>query len=121
MVAYNADGSVAGEKSIRTSGKAARLELVPNRLRLDADGEDLVYVTVRAVDKDGNFVPTDSREVKFTVKSLRLFHEPVTDLFSGAATAIVQAGDRPGEIFFEAKAKGLAPARLILTAEQGGE
>ncbi len=135
VVAYNADGSVAGEKSIRTSGKAARLELVPNRLRLDADGEDLVYITVRAVDKDGNFVPTDSREVKFTVKgagrfraaangdpkSLRLFHEPVTDLFSGAATAIVQAGDRPGEIFFEAKAKGLAPARLTLTAEQGGE
>ncbi len=94
---------------------------MPNRLRLDADGEDLVYITVRAVDKDGNFVPTDSREVKFTVKgagrfraaangdpkSLRLFHEPVTDLFSGAATAIVQAGDRPGEIFFEAKAKGL--------------
>ena len=71
VVAYNADGSVAGEKSIRTSGKAARPELVPNRLRLDADGEDLVYITVRAVDKDGNFVPTDSREVKFTVKGGR--------------------------------------------------
>ncbi len=131
VVAYNADGSVAEEKSVRTAGKAVRLELVPDKSRLGADGEDLAYVTVRAVDKDGNFVPTDTREVRFAVKgagrfratangdpkSLRLFHEPVMDLFSGAATAIVQAGDRPGEIILEARAKGLAPTRLTLTAE----
>ena len=81
-----------------TTGKTFTLEF--DR----AMSNPVVYVTVRAVDKDGNFVPTDSREVKFTVKgagrfraaangdpkSLRLFHEPVTDLFSGAATAIVR-------------------------------
>ncbi|MDE7189929.1 MAG: hypothetical protein K2N96_07290, partial [Muribaculaceae bacterium] len=42
------------------------------------------------------------------------FHEPVTDLFSGAATAIVQAGDKPGTVTFEAKAKGVKPARLTI-------
>ena len=77
-------------------------------------------------DKEGNIVPADSREVSFSAKgagrfratangdptSLRPFQEPKTDLFSGAATAIVQASDRPGTLTFEAKAKGVKPARI---------
>lgn len=131
VVAYNADGSVAGEKTVRTAGKPDHLVLTPNRTTLTGDGEDLAYITVQVADKDGNIVPTDEREVHFSVKgdgrfratangdptSLRQFHLPVMDLFSGAATAIVQAGDRPGTITFEAKAKGIKPARLTLTVE----
>lgn len=126
VVAYNADGSVAGEKTVRTAGKPDHLVLTPNKRPMTADGEDLVYITVQVADKDGNIVPTDSREVKFSVKgagkfraaangdptSLRLFHLPETDLFSGAATAIVQAGDKPGKITFRASAKGVKPATL---------
>ena len=128
VVAYNADGSVAGEKSIRTAGKPDHLVLTPNRKSMTADGEDLVYITVQVADKDGNIVPTDEREVTFSAKgagkfratangdatSLRQFHKPVMDLFSGAATAIVQAGDKPGKLVFEAKAKGVKGARLTL-------
>lgn len=128
VVAYNADGSVAGEKSIRTAGKPDHLVLTPNRTSVKADGEELVYITVQVADKDGNIVPTDSREVKFSTKgagkfratangdptSLRLFHLPEMDLFSGAATAIVQAADKPGTLTFEAKAKGVKPARLSI-------
>ena len=126
VVAYNADGSVAGEKSVRTAGKPDHLVLTPNRRTMDADGEDLVYITVQVADKEGNIVPADSREVRFSAKgagrfratangdptSLRPFQEPKTDLFSGAATAIVQASDRPGTLTFEAKAKGVKPARI---------
>lgn len=128
VVAYNADGSVAGEKTMRTAGKADHLVLTPNRKALNADGEDLVYITVQVADKDGNIVPNDEREVKFSAKgagsfratangdptSLRLFHLPEMDLFSGAATAIVQAGKEPGKITFEAKAKGVKPAKLTI-------
>lgn len=128
-VAYNADGSVAGEKIIRTAGKAHHLVLTPVNVKtLKADGEDLSYIRVEVADKDGNIVPTDERAVKFTVKgagkfraagngdptSLRLFHLPETDLFSGAATAIVQAADKPGQIVVEAKAAGVKPARLTI-------
>ncbi len=126
VVAYNADGSVAGEETIRTAGKADHLVLTPNRSELSADGEDLVYITVQVADKNGNIVPTDERAVKFSTKgagkfratangdptSLRLFHLPEMDLFSGAATAIVQAGEKPGVIIFEAKAPGVKGAKL---------
>ena len=131
VVAYNADGSVAGEKTIRTAGKPDHLVLTPNRTQISADGEDLVYVTVQVADKDGNIVPTDEREVTFDVKgagrfratangdatSLRQFHKPVMDLFSGAATAIVQAGDKPGTVTLQAKAKGVKPAKITINVK----
>ena len=105
--------------------------LTPNRKTMNGNGEDLVYVTVQVADKDGNIVPTDSREVKFSVKgdgkfratangdptSLRQFHLPVMDLFSGAATAIVQAGYRPGTVTLEARAKGVKPAKITIAVE----
>lgn len=128
VVAYNEDGTESGRKTIRTAGKADHFVLTPNRKELKADGEDLLYVTVRVADKDGNIVPTDEREVKFSTKgagkfratangdatSLRPFHEPVMDLFSGAATAIVQAGDKPGDLTLTVTAKGLKPASITV-------
>ncbi|MDE6340533.1 MAG: DUF4982 domain-containing protein [Muribaculaceae bacterium] len=132
VVAYNADGSVAGERVMRTAGKPDHLVLTANRKELVGNGEDLVYITVQVADKDGNIVPTDEREVKFTVKgdgtfratangdptSLRPFEKPEMDLFSGAATAIVQAGDKPGLITFEAKAKGVKGAKLTIPVKK---
>ena len=116
------------EEIVKTAGKPDHLVLTPSRRELKADGEDLVYVTVQVADRDGNIVPDDSRAVKFITKgagkfratangdptSLRLFHLPEMDLFSGAATAILQAGDQSGEITFEAKAKGVKGARLAI-------
>lgn len=128
VVAYNADGTEAGRKTVKTAGKPDHLVLTPNRKQLQADGEDLLYVMVQVADKDGNIVPTDEREVKFSTKgagtfratsngdptSLRSFQQPVMDLFSGAATAIVQAGEKPGNVTFTATAKGLKPATITI-------
>ena len=128
VVAYDNDGNETGRKTIKTTGKPDHLVLTPNRSSLSANGEDLVYITVQVADKEGNLVPTDEREVKFTTQgagtfratangdptSLRSFQEPVMDLFSGAATAILQSGETPGQITFTAKAKGVKPATITI-------
>ena len=102
--------------------------MVADRLQPTADGKDLAYITVRVVDKDGNLCPSDSRLVNFTVKgaghyraaangdatSLDLFHLPKMPAFSGQLTAIVQTAEQPGEIVFEAKAKGVKSGKVVL-------
>ena len=131
VVAYNADGSVAGEKTLRTAGEPYRLVARANRTSLNAADDDLAYITISVEDKEGNPVPTDSREVKFNVKgagrfvatangdptSLRSFQLPEMDLFSGMATAIVEGGDKPGILEFEVTAPGVLPATLSIPVE----
>lgn len=128
VVSYDKAGNKTGEASVRTAGKPYALKLTSNRQSLKDNGEDLAYVTVQVVDKAGNIVPNDAREVKFQVTgdgkfratangdptSLRQFHKPVMDLFSGACTAIVQSGDKPGEATLKVTAKGLRPATLTI-------
>lgn len=128
VVAYDEKGNPAAEKSIRTAGKPHHLVLTTNRKTLDANGDDLAYITVQVADKDGNIVPTDSRAVKFSVKgagsfeatangdptSLRSFQKPEMDLFSGAATAIVRSSKEGGKLNFTATAKGVKPATISI-------
>ncbi len=126
VVAYDKQGNITEEKTIYTAGKPYRLDLIVDRLELSADGKDLAYITVRAVDKNGNLCPVDGRLVNFMVKGagtyraaangdptcLDLFHLPQMHLFSGQLTAIVQAGENKGTLQFEAKAKGLKSAKV---------
>ena len=126
-IAYYPDGTTK-EQIVRTAGKPDHLVLTANRTSLDANGEDLAYITVQVADKQGNIVPTDERTVKFSTKgagsfratangdptSLRLFHLPEMDLFSGAATAIVESADKPGAVTLTAKAKGLKSASITI-------
>jgi beta-galactosidase len=128
VVAYDNNGNIAGESSVRTAGKPHHLVLTTDRKSLSADGEDLAYVTVAVADKDGNLVPTDTRMVKFSVKgagkyraaangdptSLNLFHLPEMPLFSGAATAIIQAGETQGSVTLTAKAPGVKSATITI-------
>jgi beta-galactosidase len=132
VVAYDKDGNVAEQKAIRTAGKPDHLVLKANRNELKADGEDLVYITVSVADKNGNIVPTDSREIKFSTSgagkfraaangdptSIEPFHKPQMSLFSGAATAIVQAGNKAGYVTLEAKAKGVKSAKIAIPIKE---
>ena len=127
-VAYNADGSVAGETTICTAGKPYKLVLSSNVESLDANADDLAYITVRVADKDGNIVPNAEPTVKFKVTgdgtfratangdptSLRDFNKPEMDLFSGAATVIVKGGDKPGLVTLEVKSAGLKSAKISI-------
>ncbi len=124
VVAYDADGIVADEKTVRTAGKAKALRIKANRSELAADGDDLVYFTVEAVDAKGNPVPDADNMVKFEVTGagafeatangdptcLLPFQKPEMKLFSGAATAIARSAKAPGTLTIKATAKGLRPA-----------
>ena len=47
----------AGEAILSTAGEPARLRLTPDRSVITADGQDLSYVVVEVIDKNGNVCP----------------------------------------------------------------
>ncbi|MCR5714362.1 MAG: DUF4982 domain-containing protein [Bacteroidales bacterium] len=131
VIAYDAAGKPVKEAVVRTAGAPHHIELSVDRNTLKADGEDLAYVNVRIVDKDGNFCPTESREIQFEVEGagtfrasangdptcVYLFHEPKMPLFSGQLTALVQAATKSGKITFTAKADGVGSASITIKAK----
>lgn len=136
VVAYDKDGNPVMEKTVRTAGKPASLKLSCDRTSLTADGEDLAYVTVSVVDKNGNEVPYADNEVSVKVTGaghfraitngdptcLESFQEPRMHLFSGKLTVIVQSdktlpGAQSGKhqldhIRLEVSSKGLKSATV---------
>ena len=131
VVAYDDSGAAAAEKVVRTAGKAAALKLTPDRTVLHADGEDLCFVNVSLVDKDGNPVPVDSRLVNVKVNGagsfkaiangdptcLESFQKPQMHLFSGQLTVLVQSSREPGDITVEVSAKGVKKATMTIKSK----
>ena len=131
VVAYDSDRNAVAEKVVRTAGKPEAIRLTPDRTILKADGEDLCYLNVSVVDKDGNPVPSDNRLVKVKVSGdgtfravangdptcLEPFHQPQMHLFSGQLTVLVQSGTDPGEITVEVSGKGVKKASMKIKTE----
>lgn len=131
VVAYDENGKAVDEAEIHTAGKPHHIVLTADRDQLQADGKDLSFINVKIVDKNGNFCPNETRQIKFKVKgagtfravangnsvSLESFQEPQMKLFSGQLTAIVQSAEEAGTITFEASAPGVKSAKLTLKAE----
>ena len=128
VVAYDASGNVAESRTVRTAGEPCRLLLETDRTSLVADGKDLAYVTVSAVDRDGNFCPLDDRLVKFNVSgagtfkasangdptSLDPFHIPQMHLFNGKLTVIVCSSGEEGRLTLDVSAEGLETSSIAL-------
>ncbi len=110
VVAYDANGSKAGEKVIRTAGQPAAFRLTADHQTIKADGNDLCFVTIEMVDKNGTPCPTLTDELTFSVTgngtfkaacngdatSLETFTQPHMKLFSGQLVVIIQSGNSKG-------------------------
>ena len=127
VVAYDAAGNKADSLTVKTAGKPHHLVIEPSFTEtLAADGKDIGYYLVKAVDKEGNLCPHFSGQVELEAQgaacfkavangdatSLELFHLPRMHAFGGQLMMLVQAGSQAGTAQLRAKAKGLRPATL---------
>ncbi len=118
---------------LRTAGEPARIKLTADRARVEADGQDLSYVTVELVDARGVRNPRAESLLKFAVQgpgsivavgnanpvSTESFQQPQRKAWQGRALLIVKSEKRPGRIVVTASAQGLPPASLVV--EAGGQ
>jgi len=115
------NGKEIARKSIHTSGMPYKIKLTPDRKTIHADGQDLSYVTVEIVDKDGNLCPLADNEVQFTVSgvghnvgvdngspiSLEPFKSDKRKAFYGKSMLIIQSDRKSGTIDIKATSDGL--------------
>ena len=133
VVVYDAEGHQAGEQTLHTTGQPSALKLdvwtahmgtapcVSNAAdyigaipvcNINADGEDLAFITVSLTDADGNLIPDAADQLTFEVTgagtfeavcngdatSLESFKSPTMKLFNGQLVAIVRSGKKPGTL-----------------------
>ena len=131
VVVYDEMGKNCGEEVVRTAGRPHHLQLdvwtqqsnlspltshlSPLTSHLSpqiADGQDLAFVTVSLVDKDGTLIPDAQDQLTFDVQgagtfravcngdatSLEPFTQPTMKLFNGQLVVVVQAGHEVGDI-----------------------
>jgi beta-galactosidase len=116
--------------TLQTASSADRIELVPDRTGLAADGKDICHCEFRIVDAHGVRVPDAANDVTFHVEGAGdllalenadmispiptgLTHLPA---FHGRGLAFLRTTPIPGKITVTATASGLATASLPLVS-----
>ena len=115
VVVYDAQGNKVGEQAVRTAGKPAELKLeawTANEAGLNADGDDLAFVTVSLTDAEGTLIPQADDQLTFEVTgtgsfeavcngdatSLEPFKKPTMKLFNGQLVVVVRSAKEPGTL-----------------------
>jgi beta-galactosidase len=127
-IGYAAGKEVARDE-VSTAGAPARIRLVADRSVLEANGDDLSFVTVRIEDEQGHLCPLADNMVSFQVSgagkiaavdngnpaTVEPFHANYRKAFNGLALLIVRSSPREaGQIQVVATGAGLTPARLVI-------
>ena len=116
VVVYDEQNRPAGEQTIRTAGKPSRLALdvwtQHDAPWLQADGDDLAFITVSLTDSKGTLIPDADDQLTFEVQgagrfeavcngdatSLESFKQPTMRLFKGQLVVVVRSGKEAGNL-----------------------
>lgn len=113
-----------GHTVLKTAGKPYALRLKADRTSLDADGQDLSFVAIEVVDRDGIVCPEASDEVHIAVEGaagLAAFGnadikesgttvDNIHNVWKGRALAVVRSSSDGGKATIKVTAPGLKPA-----------
>ncbi len=129
-VGVNGDRVVATDL-LETASAPAKLRLTADRTIVEADGEDLSFVTVEALDAQGRLQPNAAQEVKFAIagpgtiaavgnadgKSDASYQGDHRALYEGRALVVIRTAHKAGTIHLTANAEGMAPAEVSVESK----
>jgi len=129
-VAYDENGNVIAEEIKSSFGDAAKIVLTPDKTILNADGRDLAFIEITAVDANGIAVENANNRVDVCVKGcgrlIGLDNGDSTDydqykgtskrLFNGKLLAIVASTYEPGDIEITVSSPGIETQFIKLRA-----
>lgn len=129
-IAYK-EGKQIGEGSMKTADVPFRLKLTPDRTVITADGMDLSYILIEALDRSGNLCPFADHLVELNVRgegqiagvgngnpqSMELFQADQVRLFYGKAMLILRSSHTKGEIRVTASADGMSAVATTIKVD----
>ncbi|MBP5480013.1 MAG: DUF4982 domain-containing protein [Bacteroidaceae bacterium] len=125
VVVYDKDGKQVGTKTVHTAGKASAISLTGDLgaaiKPLKADGDDMTFITVNVVDKDGNLCPDADNQISVSVTgaarfrgicngdatSLEVFTRPTMKAFHGQLVIGIQSNGKIGDAIVKVSGKGV--------------
>lgn len=128
-----ADGKQVATKELKTTGTPAKIRLTADRIKIDANRNDLSYVKVEITDVKDNLIPNANIPVSFEVSGVGeiagsgnacpndmvSFNNPVCKTYHGQALVILRPlkNKKAGKITLGAKANGLDTGEINITVE----
>ncbi len=135
VVVYDKNGKEVGTETVKTAGTASDIQLTGDLgadiKPLKANGEDMTFITVNILDKDGNLVPDADNQLNVSVTgaarfkgicngdatSLEVFTKPTMKAFHGQLVIGIQSNGQKGNAIVKVSGKGLKPATVIVNAQ----
>ena len=125
------DGKEVLTREVKTTGDPFSIRLTADRQTIKADGKDLSFITVEALDAEGNPVPVADNLINFTIEGdgfiagtdngdptdPNSLKKPSRKLFSGKALAVVQSHKKAGKIILKATSSNLKQASIEINSK----
>jgi len=128
-IAYDEKGNPVKETIIKTAEKPAKVKLIPDRKTIKGDGDDMAFIYVEVVDKNGVLCPFADNLIHFNIKgpaeivavdngnpiSTEPFCADFRRVFHGKCVVYIRSLlEKRGKIEFFAKAEGLEEDMIII-------
>ena len=135
VVIYDENGKEVGTQTVKTAGAAVQIQLTGDLgaavKPLKADGEDMTFITVNILDKDGILVPDADNSIQVSVTgaadfkgicngdatSTEVFTKPTMKTFHGQLVIGIQSNGKQGDATIKVTGKGLKPATLTVNSK----
>jgi beta-galactosidase len=129
-VGMRGDRAVA-ESVLTTAGNSAGLRITPDRTVVQADGQDLSFLVVEAVDAEGRWQPNADQELEFSLTGPGIiaavgngdgqdsasYQGDRRKLFQGRALVVVRTSRESGPVTVKARTAGLSDGSAAIEAK----
>jgi beta-galactosidase len=124
------DSKEVAATELKTAGKPVKISLIPDRDTINADGQDLCYVTVDLLDSKDVRDPQSHNMVNFEIEGpgsiqavgssdpmgTESFRQPHRAAYQGRCIVILRAGKRQGDIILKASSEGLESSQIVISS-----
>ena len=125
------DGKEGETMQLETAGDPASIKLSADRITISADGQDLSFIQVDVLDKQGRLQPNVDELISFTLtgpgtiaglgnawlKSTEPFQGTTCHVYQGRALIVLRGSKTAGTLALKADSPGLASASVAISCQ----